>query len=90
MTATVIEGNVTHMPDPASDDAVIGGAVWLLDRTRNSDSGSNVIVHYNGLPPPDIDHVREGIFETMIIEHVSHQHLSLSLKRENNHMMSSF
>ena len=30
MTATVTEGNVTHLPDPASDDAIIRHALKIL------------------------------------------------------------
>jgi DNA repair protein RadC len=31
MTATVTEGNVTHLPDPASDDAIILQALKILE-----------------------------------------------------------
>lgn len=31
MTATVTEGNVTHLPDPKSDDAVIRHALKILE-----------------------------------------------------------
>jgi len=31
MTATVTEGNVTHLPDPASDDAIIRQALKILE-----------------------------------------------------------
>jgi len=31
MTATVTEGNVTHLPDPASDDAIVRHALKILD-----------------------------------------------------------
>jgi len=38
MTATVTEGNVTHLPDPASDDAVIRQALKILEaRSRAPD-----------------------------------------------------